>query len=294
MDSFRVVLDANVFSLDHFDVLDRSPIRDLVSRGRLELIYGDVMLNEVIASYGVTRTRDAFLTRWVPFILGTATKFGADLQTIWQREVIQGRGPHASIWLPAKAFERIKAELSSLPSDGTWPGLDETKGERDDEAKKKANQRALSVDIRQVASRALRARNITADKVTHEAFRSLTDQHMETIGRAVGEAHFHTFDARAVANRWARAKGRYPYFTQFAANMTYKELYAMFKPNAPIDTNAQADLDILTHLLRADAVVTNEIGFMRTAFNDLWRSRGKTLFTSEEFAEFLRPTQRNT
>lgn len=58
--------------------------------------------------------------------------------------------------------------------------------------------------------------------------------------------------------------------------------------SSPIDVNAQPDLDLMTHLLSADALITNEKGFMRRAFDDLWRPRGKVLFTSEEFATFLR------
>ena len=51
--------------------------------------------------------------------------------------------------------------------------------------------------------------------------------------------------------------------------------------------NAQIDLDILTHLTRADIVVTNETGFMRQAFDDIWRPQGKRIFASEEFASYL-------
>lgn len=50
---------------------------------------------------------------------------------------------------------------------------------------------------------------------------------------------------------------------------------------------AGADLDVMTHLLHADALVSNETRFMRTAFDDLWRPKGKIIFTSSEFAAFL-------
>jgi len=50
----------------------------------------------------------------------------------------------------------------------------------------------------------------------------------------------------------------------------------------------QADLDLMTHRLRADALVSNETGFLRNAFHDIWRPRGKVLFTSREFADFIR------
>ena len=80
----------------------------------------------------------------------------------------------------------------------------------------------------------------------------------------------------------------YPFFTTFVRNMTYMSYYAATRPNDGIDLNAQADLDLMTHVLHADALVSNETGFLRKAFDDLWRPMGKVLFTSEEFAEFVK------
>ena len=36
---------------------------------------------------------------------------------------------------------------------------------------------------------------------------------------------------------------------------------------------AQPDLDIMTHLLHADMFVSNEAGFAKKAFNDIWTPR---------------------
>jgi hypothetical protein len=80
----------------------------------------------------------------------------------------------------------------------------------------------------------------------------------------------------------------YPYFKTFVENMIYMGYYAATRPNDKIDLNAQADLDLMTHLLRANALVSNEKGFLRSAFNDIWRSRGKVLFTSQEFADLIK------
>ncbi len=91
----------------------------------------------------------------------------------------------------------------------------------------------------------------------------------------------------AVADRWAKDKAQYRFFTTFVMNMLYIAHNAMTKPSASIDLNAQADLDLMTHLLHADALVSNETGFLRQAFDDLWRPRGKALFTSQEFVNLL-------
>ena len=54
-----------------------------------------------------------------------------------------------------------------------------------------------------------------------------------------------------------------------------------------LDLNAQADLDVMTHLLHADVLVFNEHGFMKEAFDDLWRPEGKVLMSSDDFVRHL-------
>jgi hypothetical protein len=69
--------------------------------------------------------------------------------------------------------------------------------------------------------------------------------------------------------------------------MLYMTYYAAVHNNDRIDENAQADLDLMTHLLHADVLVSNETRFMRRAFTDLWEPRGKILLTSEQFVGLL-------
>jgi len=59
------------------------------------------------------------------------------------------------------------------------------------------------------------------------------------------------------------------------------------RTNEKIDLNAQADLDLMTHLLHADVLVSNETGFLKHAFGQIWLPQGKVLFTSEQFAAHI-------
>ena len=120
----------------------------------------------------------------------------------------------------------------------------------------------------------------------------MTEQYVQsmvgTIGRGLIEQHIGDADWMAAANRWDGNRYGYPYLTQFAENIVYKELLFMRDHSMGIDMNAQPDLDIMTFLLDADVFVTNEHGFARRAFDDIWRPRGKRLMTSAEFANHLR------
>ena len=51
--------------------------------------------------------------------------------------------------------------------------------------------------------------------------------------------------------------------------MLYITYHAMTQSNDKIDLNAQADLDLMTHLLHANALVSNEVGFLHQAFEYL-------------------------
>ena len=131
----------------------------------------------------------------------------------------------------------------------------------------------------------LRARGI---KGAHrEVAEDVRRRLVSIFGRGMIERHVARADWRAVANRWERDPAGYRYFTQFVENMTYKETLFLADPAAPIDINAQPDLDLMTFLLDADAFVTNEKGFARRAFDDIWRPRGKVMFTNEEFARLV-------
>lgn len=119
-------------------------------------------------------------------------------------------------------------------------------------------------------------------------FEQFAERQLDRSGREFIEALVECRDPKAVAKRWARDKAAYSHFTAFVSNMTYLSYYAATRSNDRIDLNAQADLDLMTHLLRADALVSNETGFLRNAFNDIWRPCRKVLFTSKEFADFIK------
>lgn len=80
---------------------------------------------------------------------------------------------------------------------------------------------------------------------------------------------------------------QYPYFSQFVINNLYMAYHAMTKNNDALDENAQVDLDLMTYLLNADVLVSNETKFLKCAFDDMWKPRRKVLFTSAEFANFI-------
>ena len=284
----RVVFDTNTFQPAHFELLANGPLVHLCKIGRIVPVYGHVFLEEVWRAYGNEGKRGHLVERWIPFIIATVDRFCEDFITIWHRELVQAHGRRTNIFMRPNRQASLLRNLEKVPADGSWKAWHSTQHERADEDAKRAAQRELSKEIRQEVADKLKAAGYSRQQHGGPVpFEQFARQELDRTGREFIEAKIECDSPKAVANRWSRNKAAYPYFTTFIVNLTYMGYFSATRPNDAIDLNAQADLDLMTHLLRADALVTNETGFMRNAFMDLWRPRGKVIFTSQDFAEFI-------
>jgi hypothetical protein len=285
----RVVFDTNTFTPDHFERLTNGPLVHLCQAGRIGPVYGHVFLEEMFRAYGNEKRRPHLVERWIPFITKTVHRFCEDFIVIWHRELVQGYGRKTNIYMRPRDQAAVVRSLANVPLDGSWKAWHASQKQLAEENAKRAAQREVSKEIRQEVADKLKAAGY--NKKQHGPpipFQEFLAREIDPAGRGLIQAQVKCHNPDAVWNRWSRDKSAYPYFTAFVKNMTYAGYFSATRPNDAIDLNAQADLDLMTHLLRADALVTNETGFMRKAFEDLWRPRGKVVFTSQEFAEFIR------
>jgi len=286
---WRVIFDTNAFTPGHFDLLANSPLVQLCRMGRIVPVYGHVFLEEVWRSYGNEGKRVHLVERWIPFIVDTVDRFCEDFIVIWQSELVQGRGRKTNIFMKPADQETLLRGLRTVPADGSWNAWHAAQKELAVEDGKRTAQRELSKDIRREVADWRKAVGYSEQKHGKALpFVEFVEREIDRSGREFIELLVECHYPRAVADRWSRDKAAYPYFTTFVENMIYMGYYAATRPNEKIDLNAQADLDLMTHLLRADALVSNETGFLRNAFSDIWRPRGKGIFTSPEFADFIK------
>ena len=260
-------------------------MRELCRRGRIVPVYSGPFFEEVARAYMRAKVRETLLGQWLPFICETADRFHEDLPTIWHREVACGAGPKVSTYMKTRLQQEMIERIRALPADGSWEHISDTERERQLDANRLFAQREISKRMRAEVAAEVRERGL---KGAHPVIgREVRRQLFSIIGRGMIERHLKCGNWQAVANRWERNLASYRYFTQFVANMAYKEALFLADPSAPIDINAQPDLDLMTFLLDADVFVTNEKRFARRAFVDIWKPRGKAIFTSEEFAKLL-------
>lgn len=285
--ALRVIFDTNVFTPNHFDLLANSPLVRLCKIGRIMPVYGHVFLEEMWRAYGNESRRVHLVEQWIPFIVQTANRFCDDFITIWHRELVEGHGRRTNINMHPSAQRSLLARLANVSLDGSWRAWHETEKERAKECAKRAAQREVSKKIRQEVAAELKKIGYSRRQHGGPApFKEFLQSEIDRAGREFIEALVRCRDPGAVANRWLRDKAAYPYFTTFVTNMIYMSYYSATRPNDRIDLNAQADLGLMTHLLHADILVSNETGFLRKAFEDLWRPKSKVVFTSKEFVAF--------
>lgn len=285
----RVVFDTNVFTPVQFHLLSRSALKDLCKIGRVVPVYGHVFLEEMWRSYGNETKRVHLVEQWIPFLVDTANRFCEDFVTIWHRELVQGHGRKTNIYMRPLRQESLLAALRKVPIDGSWKAWHSAQKQLAEEEAKRAAQREISKEIRKEVAEKLQT--VGYSKKQHGGpvpFETFLAREVDLAGCDFIKALIKCYDPEEVASRWLRDKAAYPYFTMFVENMLYIGYYAATRPNDKIDLNAQADLDLITHLLQADALVSNETGFLRNAFDDIWRPRGKVIFTSQEFADFIK------
>lgn len=283
----RVVFDTNALSNDSFDRLEASRIRDLVRQNRIAPVYGHVVLEELLRSYGSDRRRDDLLRRQLPFIAETAKYFCRDHSEIWHSELVQGRGGHACFYLGQKEFDRRVSQFRHAASRDFSAAWEESLRERREDDDKKKAQKRLAQKIREEYAAKLKEKPELLDISLPTIWRGHVQDTLKFAGRLLIESQVICRSPSGVVARWIKAPNNYPYFTSIVKNLLYQSFYAATKKDK-LDENAQSDLDIMAHLLRAEILVSNEMGFMRTAFNDLWKPSGKVLMTTERFLNYIR------
>jgi hypothetical protein len=287
--STRVIFDRSAFHRDRFDTLVQSPLCQVVKSGKVEVFLTPVFLEETALEYGSPRGSGdwrAHLEFAVEICNGGVF---LDIGQIWYNELIAGDGPCARHLLPerksrhypsrAEFLERLLEAARTGDIAKAWR---ESASERSEVEQKKNNQRSLYSNLRSMVSDALQRgtyrRSTFADYLKKEFLR-------------VGRYFMTLVDQRkhdALADQWESAPHQFPFYSAFVRSIMYAIFYAAEEHNHRLDRNSQADYTQLAYLLWADAIVSNDQRFLRSAFDAMWRSAGKRFYTAEEFAKFIR------
>lgn len=287
MRAVRVVFDTNIFSEGPYEILIKSPFARLCRRGRIVPLYGHVLIEETLRAYASEAKREFLVNDWLPFIALTSCGLLNDFEGLIREELVAGRGKHTSIYMDKTRHENFKSNIRQIPLDGSWEVWGASKADRDEDERRRNEQRRIAKVMREEVATKRREFGLKYTSHPPPPFAQFVKPEMEMAGRDLIPAFLGTSRASAIADRWSRSMSSYPYFTTCVRDMIYMAYYAMTRPNQPIDSNAQADLNLMAHLLNADVLVSNEEGFLKTAFDDLWRPVGKVRMSATRFVDYI-------
>ena len=288
----RVIFDRSAFHGDNFSALVNSSLRKLVAAGRVSVFHTQVFLDETISAYGSPRASDDWKAHLAFAVDVCNGGIFLDKEEIWRNELVRGEGPSARYLLPKRpnknydSFPRLLQRLRQVAESGDlrkeWL---ESAAEREDAQQKRNNQRGISLSIRSEIAEDLKARGFKG-KLSDYPFLELKKSGFIRLGKS-----FMTLvdrrRAETLACQWAMSPTRFPYYSAFIEGVVYSVYYAGFEPNQRVDRNAQADFEQLAYLLWADVVVSNDERFFSSAFETLWKPRGKRLESAQSFCALL-------
>lgn len=286
----RVIFDRSAFHGESFNVLKRSPLREAVSRNRIQVFHTPAFIEETISTFGSTRPSaewQAHLTLAVDLCNGGVflTK-----DEIWRDELVRRKGVSAQRLFPerprngrpcrSQILDRLRSAAVSGDLSKAW---ETSQSERQETQEKKSKQQALYATARRQAAESLKAIRASPRRPSFADFRAA-----EFV--ATGKALMKTVDshrAESLGKQWAARPDRFPYYSAFVEGFVYSIYYAEFEHNLPIDRNAQMDYEQLAYLTWGDVIVSNDTRFLRSAFEAIWKPRGKGLESGEGFAALV-------
>ena len=278
----RVIFDRSALHGTRFEQLVASPLRRLVAERRITIFHTPVFLDEIIQSYGSPRASDT----WRKHLEFAARICDGGVflpkEDIWRGELVEGQGLLAPHLLPPVANEEhdsfygfLGTLLRTAETGDLSVEWSESAVERDDGHIKRNNQHALFRGARDEVAGAIRARRIKGSLQAYpfsEYRRTEFNRNGRSLMRLVDEGR-----SSELGDLWEANPEQYPYYTAFVEGFVYSQYYAAIEHNKPLDRNAQADFEQLAYLTWADIVVSDDEGFFRSAFDVVWKPRGKLL-----------------
>lgn len=276
----KIIFDRSAFHGSRFDLLQRSRLLQLTKERKVLVFHTSVFIEETVR---MRQSRNDELKRQVPFLLAICNG-GWFRPLLFSslvapksvcREELEGttNGPLIHYFLR----RQIESHLRKLiEGPGALPELDQAAAVWQENEQKKKMQRALLKDVRRAGGR------IKGESFS-EYYQSVVDGYPQRLIQEVISVD--QPDAKALA--WSLDPAKFPHFTAFAELFAYGRYDAEQNQHSPLDWNWQSDAEQLCFLVDVDLIVSSDQQFMRRAFDELWKPKGKRMLTPEELVKLL-------
>lgn len=286
-----VIFDRSAFHSEHFLTLFNSNLTALINKNVIRVHHTQIFLEETLAMYEKEKYRQ-ILKLQMPFILDICNgRWLQDREKIWEAELIYGGGKRANIYVSCN--ERKEREIllrERLSNDAGFPELTNGFPERLMQRKIRDRQFALFSSMRDEVAQG-RESIKSPGKRMKPLPEDFIKSHTNFTGLGLICRYKKVTDPHALYYKWHHNKRHYPFFTSFVEGFLYSAYHAMVEvgnnEGKRIDRNSQADIEQLTCLAKADYLISNDRKFMLDAFNVIWKPKGETIMTTDEFVDFL-------
>ena len=283
----KIIFDRSAFHGEDFDLLKSSRLSELVREREVLVFHTMVLLEETLRM--IERHGNELKRQW-PFLrsICNAGWFKPlllaqppELKSVCEEELDGDNKDDNWPVVPSKHRSVVEAQLDNIIA-GT-ASLSEV-----DNAKEKWDQNHRAKDSNKKLLRHFRERPfIRKGQSFAEYYQVSRDANASILsGQLASSRPRFKFDFWNL-NVWRSNTNQFPHFAAFVELYTYAEYDAQKNRNAKLDSNWLQDSDQLSFLVDVDMIVSSDKNFMKRAFNELWKPRGKRMFTPEEFVEAL-------
>lgn len=290
----RIIFDRSAFHGDNFEALLDSPLLRLAQTRQLSIYHSASLIEETASLYMKEENRP-LLRKQLHFILEICKdRWLQPTEVMWVKELVELSSEKQTVFVPTRTRQEMEGVLRTLALDEL--PMDENDFRETCETKmgikqKSERLRSVLVHMRNDIGQQLKesGKTLSRDKPT---FQAMVEKHLAEMGTGILMRHL---DVQAdmksiICDRWAKTPSCFPYYTAFATGMLYAAYYAMTEHSQKIDINTQMDVEHLTYLHGTDILVSNDVKFMKSAFDELWQPKGKKFMTTDQFVGYLQTT----
>lgn len=278
----RILIDRSALHGDGFEKLVAANLLGAAKRTYISIGLTPILLTETMRLWERVDNRQ-ILRRQLPILIEMPAVWFRSSAEIWERELVRNElGPATAFSAP----KEIAQQKSVLRSDqGLTEVFLESARARFEEQERKTRLCAIRKEMRQAIGKQLKA--LRGQKLEKDGFAPFQAKMIDEIGAELIVKFYASRRHSEIARRWSRNKEKYRYFTSFVRGYLYDAFYACAELNSPIDRNAQDDYEQLCYLNDSDVMVTSDLRFMASAFEELWRPKGKQLWSIDKLVAFL-------
>lgn len=279
---FRILIDRSAFHGDGFEKLLEANLLSAAKRKCISIGLTPILLTETMRLWEREGNRQ-ILIKQLPILIDIPAVWFRSSAEIWERELVRNELISATAVYGPKEIARQKSVLRSEPD--LAEVFSESALARQEEQKRKSRLNGIRKEMRQEIGSQLKA--LRGQKFEKGGFAPFQARMIDEIGAELIAKFYPSRRHSEIAHRWSRDKEKYRYFTSFVKGYLYDAYYACAELNSPIDRNAQDDYEQLCYLNDSDVMVTSDMRFMKSAFEELWRPKGKQLWSVGRLAAFL-------